>query len=517
MTLQNGIIASCVLAILTATACVGEDSASRPESAGGTSATTGGGSSSGGHSGGVGTGGLGTGGVGGSISTGTSSAAGGLPAVGGTSSGGRTNTGGATSSSGANMGGTSATGSAAAGGVAATGGAAGGSALTGGTSNAPAATGGAPSTNVGGSHATGGATATGGTPSTSASAGGSQATGGAMANGAQTSTGGATPSGGSSSLVLSGTGGLIATGGTLAAGGLAAAGGAAATGGAAVTGGSSSAGGSTTDYSGLWSGLTTQGKLASFRVYANAVTQFTIDWILPTVSDTCSPAGATTSSFGTPAAIAANATFTKGPVSANPTSLLFSGQFNSSTAASGTVGVSYSVTGCNSSSTFDWTAQKVVCGDGVMQWPETCDPGAPLPTATCSDQCQLFPVTETEPNDTIALANGPYTDDTLISASIATANDVDVFAVRNALAGSVSVAFETHGETVGTCDNADTFIQIARSDGTIIASDDDGSRMLYCSYAMVSVAAGETVYVAVMSSILQPIARYQLHIQFPHS
>ena len=477
MTLRDGIISSCVFTMLAATACVGEDSASRPESAGGTSAATS--SSKGGHSGGAGNGGLGTGGIGGS------------------------------SSNSANTGGNSATSSAATGGVAATGGAAGGSALAGGTSSTTAVTGGSWSTsaNIGGSHATGGATATGGRTST----------GGTTAIGTQPSTGGTVASGGSSSLVLSGTGGRVATGGTSATGGAQATGGESAIGGAAVTGGSSAAGGGAIDYSGLWSGLTTQSKLASFRVYANAVTQFTIDWILPKVSDTCSPAGATTSSFGTPATIAANATFTKGPVSANPTSLLFSGQFNSSTTASGTVGVSYSVTGCNSSSNISWTAQKVICDDGILQWPETCDPGTSLPTATCSDLCQLFPVTETEPNNNIALANGPYTDDTLISASIATANDVDVFAVRNALAGSVSIAFETHGETVGTCDNSDTFMQVARSDGTIIASDDDGSRMLYCSYAMVSVAAGETVYVAVSSSILQPIARYQLHIQYPHS
>jgi cysteine-rich repeat protein len=308
----------------------------------------------------------------------------------------------------------------------------------------------------------------------------------------------------------SGTGGDPATGGSKATGGVPP------TGGAAATGGSST-NGTATDYSGLWSGLTTQGKLASFRVYAAAVTQFTIDWILPKVSDTCSPAGDTTTTFGAPAPIAANATFTKGPVSANPTSLLFSGQFNSSTTASGTVGVSYSVTGCSSSSTISWTAQKVICGDGIMQWPETCDPGTAVPTSTCSAQCQLFPVSETERNDNIGLANGPYTDDTLVSASISTSDDVDVFAVRNLLAGSVSIEFETHGETVGTCTNSDTFMQVARSDGTIIAADDDGSRMLYCSYAMVSVAAGETIYVAVSSSILQPIPRYQLHIKFPHS
>ena len=497
MTLRDGITTGCVLTMLAATACVGPDSTSRPESTEATSAPAGGTSSSSPLGGGAGSGGLAT--SGGSNSVRTSSTAAGLPIGGATSSGGSTVAGGE-----------------AAGGVVSTGGT-----PTGSTSSTSATTGGA--SNAG------------------ASSGGSRATGGATATVMQTSTGGAATSGGSSSVVVSGTGGLVASGGTLATGGgapiggtpatggasatggalatggQASTGGTATTGGAAVTGGSSTTGGSATDYSGLWSGLTTQGKLASFRVYANAVTQFTIDWILPKVSDTCSPAGATTSTFGTPAPIASNATFTKGPVSANPTSLLFSGQFNSSTAASGTVGVSYSVTGCNSSSTLSWTAQKVVCGDGIMQWPETCDPGTALPTSKCSDLCQLFPVSETESNDNIGLANGPYTDDTLVSASISTSDDVDVFAVRNTLAGSVSIEFETHGETVGSCDNADTFMQVARSDGTIIAADDDGSRMLYCSYAMVSVAAGETVYVAVSSSILQPIARYQLHIKFPHS
>jgi cysteine-rich repeat protein len=333
-------------------------------------------------------------------------------------------------------------------------------------------------------------------------------TGGASGMDAFSATGGA-----------GGTDASLGTGGTTSAG---VAGGASSTGsaqGGNGTGGAGQAGAGGTgpvDYSGFWAGLTNQQKLASFRVFANAVTVLTIDWILPKVSNTCSPAGDTTTTFGTPAPITSAATFTKGPVSGGAVSYTLAGQFSSDTAATGTVNISYSANGCNSSSIISWSAQKVVCGDGVMQWPETCDPGNPLATAGCSTQCQLLPVAETEPNNSIATANGPYVQDTLISAAISQPDDVDYFAVRNPIAGSIAIEFETHGETVGTC-GVDTFMQVFKSTGEVIASDDDGARAFYCSYAMVSVAAGETVYVAVSSSIAQPISRYLLHIRFPHS
>ena len=366
---------------------------------------------------------------------------------------------------------------------------------------------------------TGGAITTGGTGG-ARSAGGASSTGGAVAaggTGGASSAGGASTTGGTPSISSP-----IATGGTLGTGGVSAAGGASSTGGAQGgngTGGASQAGAGGSgpvDYSGFRAGLTNQNKLASFRVFANAVTVLTIDWMLPKVSSTCSPAGDTTTTFGTPAPITSAATFTKGPVSGNPVSYTLAGQFGSGTTATGTVNISYSATGCNSSSIISWNAQKVVCGDGVLQWPETCDPGGALPTAGCSEQCQLYPVAETEPNNSIATANGPYTQDALISASISQSADVDLFAVRNPVAGSIAIEFETHGETVGSC-GVDTFMQVLKSTGEVIASDDDGARAFYCSYAMVSVAAGETVYVAVSSSIAQPISRYLLHIRFPHS
>jgi hypothetical protein len=352
------------------------------------------------------------------------------------------------------------------------------------------------------------------------------------------SNGSIAPDLGSNAPVDSGTGtgkgGAGGVGGTSSTGGVSGAAGAVSTGGASSTGvasgtggaqGGNATGGSSqggtggkgpVDYSGFWAGLTNQNKLASFRVFADAVTVLTIDWILPAVSSTCSPAGDTTTTFGTPAPITSTATFTKGPVSGNPVSYTLAGQFGSDTTATGTVNISYSANGCNSSSIISWNAQKVVCGDGVVQWPETCDPGSPLPTADCSEQCQLYPVTESEPNNSITAANGPYTQDTLISAAISQPDDVDLFAVRNPVAGSIAIEFETHGETVGTC-GVDTFMQVLKSTGEVIASDDDGARAFYCSYAMVSVAAGETVYVAVSSSIAQPISRYLLHIRFPHS
>jgi len=375
------------------------------------------------------------------------------------------------------------------------------------------ASGGGGASSTGWASGTGGAITTGGTGG-ARSAGGASSTGGAVAaggTGGASSAGGASTTGGTPS-----TSGPIATGGTLGTGGVSAAGGAQ---GGNGTGGASQAGAGGSgpvDYSGFWAGLTNQNKLASFRVFANAVTVLTIDWMLPKVSSTCSPAGDTTTTFGTPAPITSTATFTKGPVSGNPVSYTLAGQFGSDTTATGTVNISYSANGCNSSSIISWNAQKVVCGDGVLQWPETCDPGGALPTAGCSEQCQLFPMTETEPNNSITTANGPYTQDTLISAAISQPDDVDLFAVRNPVAGSIAIEFETHGETVGTC-GVDTFMQVVRSTGEVIASDDDGARAFYCSYAMVSVAAGETVYVAVSSSIAQPISRYLLHIRFPHS
>ncbi len=113
------------------------------------------------------------------------------------------------------------------------------------------------------------------------------------------------------------------------------------------------------DYSGSWSGTTSQGKSISFTIVNNAFTYFSFGW---SVSGTyCSSYGTTNITYTTPKPITGNTFTISGSFSYGyPSSTLsytFNGTFNSSTTASGTATFTSSG-GCSASGSATWSANK---------------------------------------------------------------------------------------------------------------------------------------------------------------
>lgn len=115
------------------------------------------------------------------------------------------------------------------------------------------------------------------------------------------------------------------------------------------------------DYSGSWSGSTTQGKNISFTVVNNAITQFSFGFQISGPGLTSS--GTITVNYSTPQAISGNTLSVSGQtlLSAWPTTIYmsysFNGSFSSPTAASGTM--DFTLTGGSSgSASGTWTANK---------------------------------------------------------------------------------------------------------------------------------------------------------------
>lgn len=296
-------------------------------------------------------------------------------------------------------------------------------------------------------------------------------------------------------------------------------GGARSSGGTGGVGGSNGSGGAASeesDYDGRWIGLNSQGMLFKLDTFANAVTGVTFDWSVYVSSTGCLATGETSSTFGTPASIDGSGQFSKGPVSGNPVSYTVSGTFTSPTVATGTVNMTHTATNCTGSETLSWTAQKVVYGNGQIEWPETCDDGNQTPGDGCSELCQLTPTVEQEPNDSIATAGDAITTDAVFTGSISSTTDHDYFAIRNPYPGSIAIGLETHGETMGTC-HVDTLLDVYNSGGELLAEDDDGARAWFCSQLTIQLTSGQTVYVRISSPVSETITVYNLHVRFPHS
>ncbi len=128
----------------------------------------------------------------------------------------------------------------------------------------------------------------------------------------------------------------------------------------------------------------------------------------------------------------------------------------------------------------------------------------------------MTPVVEQEPNDSIATAGVGVTTDTVFAGAILTASDRDYFAIRNPYPGAIAIELETHGQTVGTC-KVDTLLDVYDSSGTLLAEDDDGARAWYCSYLLLQLNSGQTVYARVTSAVGGTIPSYNLNVRFPHS
>ena len=108
-----------------------------------------------------------------------------------------------------------------------------------------------------------------------------------------------------------------------------------------------------TDYSGSWSGTTTQGKSISFTIMNNGFTQFEFGWAISGYG--CTVNATTTVTYQTPRAFNGN-TFTISGTGYQM-SYSFSGTFNSSTTASGTGSVTYTGS-CPGSDNFTWSMNK---------------------------------------------------------------------------------------------------------------------------------------------------------------
>lgn len=124
----------------------------------------------------------------------------------------------------------------------------------------------------------------------------------------------------------------------------------------------------------------------------------------------------------------------------------------------------------------------------------------------------LGPPSESEPNGTIATANGPYSSDVTISGSITT-TEYDYFAVSNIGLTAASVSMETFTGSVGSC-AYDTVLELYSAAGSLLISDDDSGVGL-CSLLTYSIPASTTVYIRVRSFSGGSIPGYLLQLNFP--
>jgi hypothetical protein len=119
---------------------------------------------------------------------------------------------------------------------------------------------------------------------------------------------------------------------------------------------------------------------------------------------------------------------------------------------------------------------------------------------------------ETESNDTIGTANGPYTADAHVSAAISPAGDVDYYAVENTSASPVTVNLAT-STGAGVCTTIDTYLRVLSGGGTQLATNDD-SGIDACSFLSYVIPASTTVYVEITDTWAGVIGYYELDINF---
>jgi cysteine-rich repeat protein len=424
----------------------------------------------------------------------------------------------------------------------------GGAGRGGGIGGAGGATGGPGGAGRGGSGAADSGTAGAGGLTAGAGAGGGGGVGGGASGGAGAGgvagAGGAAGVGGAGAPGVAGVGGGAGAGGAgggAAGGGVAGAGGGVAgaggvggpgatvgAGGApamdAAAGGGGSSGGAaaidasppSVDYAGNWVGTTSDGLLFRFTVFAGAVLRVESNWIIEVPSTGCVASGGTATTFGTPVPIETDGTFSKGPVGGDPITFTLNGTFTSARQASGNIQLTHAKPNCTGTVTLTWTAVKVVCGDGRLDWSETCDDRNTTAGDGCAEICQLTASREVEPNNVVNAAAAPITSDAYVGGSLSPGTDADVLPVKNNYPGPIAISFETFGDTPGTC-AIDTYVELLNGGGTVLASDDDGSRALFCSALTYSVPSGATIYVRVTSFRMTAIANYGLFIKFQTS
>jgi cysteine-rich repeat protein len=267
-------------------------------------------------------------------------------------------------------------------------------------------------------------------------------------------------------------------------------------------------------------GLTSQGNLFSLDVFEGGVLGVHFDWALegqtPYPDLECTAQVITQSTFASPIPIDSAGGFSRGPLGDNPVTYTLAGSIHGH-AASGTVQASYTNSQpskeCVATATLDWQAVDVICGDGHVDWPETCDDGNRTPDDGCSELCQLPSVREVEPNDDVPSVTQTFGRSALVTGSIDPATDQDLYALQNPNPASLAVALETRGEAPGVC-GIRTSLELLDAEGKLIVVDAGASRAFYCSSVSLELGPNEMAYARVTSADGGAIPNYILYIAF---
>jgi cysteine-rich repeat protein len=188
------------------------------------------------------------------------------------------------------------------------------------------------------------------------------------------------------------------------------------------------------------------------------------------------------------------------------------------------------------SATCDEKCQRIAsCGDGLVDLPELCDDGNTADNDACPSDCAAINFAiESEPNDdgtpntnaslfgndfSAANADGPFTQDILISAAIAQSGDEDVFLVQNPLSAPVRVRADTFNPLLGfsACGNTiDTVLNIRDSSGALLAQNDNRDTQLdTCSGLEIALPPSGVAFVhALEFTDLNANAGYLLQLDF---
>lgn len=135
------------------------------------------------------------------------------------------------------------------------------------------------------------------------------------------------------------------------------------------------------------------------------------------------------------------------------------------------------------------------CGNGILEWAETCDDSNTMGGDGCSSTCHYEPAcaviaSESEPNEdgtpstggsgvfgndfAILNSDGAVCADATITGALTPGGDEDVYALRNTTNAPVTVALETFAPTVGLCNTADTVLTVRDDFGVTILNNDEG-------------------------------------------
>ena len=119
---------------------------------------------------------------------------------------------------------------------------------------------------------------------------------------------------------------------------------------------------------------------------------------------------------------------------------------------------------------------------------------------------------ESEPNGSIGTANGPFSDDAVVSGAISPAGEEDFFAIANPSAMARTVSLQTYGGTIGTC-GIDTVLDLYSAAGTWVTGDDDNGYGT-CSQLSYTIPPYTTYYAAVRAFSSYTTFSYLLHVDF---